>query len=90
MVDIDDNPKSPTVGSPFNFLVSELEGLRWEEAKGEMGTDQKSIWGKQPNHAIDPLTYILVSIATPQDRDTGMPPAVIGGIQSLDPSLGMF
>lgn len=38
-------------GNPFNFLVKELENLRWEEVKTDTGTAPKSVWGKQPNHA---------------------------------------
>lgn len=64
LVDEDDD------GSLFNFLVKEIENLRWEEVKdpttGE--TKPKSIWGKQANHAIDALTYILVQIQTKQDN----------------------
>jgi hypothetical protein len=89
LVDINDNPQSPLVGSPFNFLVAELEGLRWEEVKGELGLEQKAQWGKQANHAIDALTYIIVSIQKPAESfSPGM--TVTGGIQPLDPSMGMF
>lgn len=90
LVDVNDNPKSPLVGSPFNFLVAELEGLRWEEVKTDIGTDQKPIWGKQPNHAIDALTYILVSILPPEENSFRPAPGVSKGIESIDPSLGLF
>ena len=38
-------------GNAFNFLVRELENLRWEEVKTDLGIQPKSVWGKQPNHA---------------------------------------
>lgn len=62
LTDIDDDPKSPTVGSHFNFLMKELENLTWEEMKTPDGVQQKAIWGKKPNHAIDALTYIIATI----------------------------
>lgn len=53
---------NPKTGDKYNFLVKELEGLMWEEVKTSSGTEQKPTWGKQPNHAIDPLSYILVRL----------------------------
>lgn len=70
LVDIDDNEKSPTVGSYFNFLMQELENLRWEEKKEHIGEDNKAVWGKQPNHAIDALTYMLVAIDTGSRKES--------------------
>lgn len=49
-------------GNPFNFLVRELENLRWEEVKQDGIVKPKSQWGRQPNHAVDALTYILATI----------------------------
>lgn len=90
LVDLDDNQKSPTVGQLYNFLAFELENLRWEEVKTELGIDQKPIWGKQPNHAIDALTYILASIVPPGEQDWIPQQGPSKGIESLDPSLGLF
>lgn len=58
-------------GNPFNFLVRELENLRWEEVKIDGTTKPKSVWGKQPNHAIDALTYILATIENDRRRGSG-------------------
>jgi phage terminase large subunit-like protein len=65
LVDIDDDPTSKSYGIPVNFLVRELENLKWEEVKTELGVAAKPIWGKQQKHAIDALSYILASIAKP-------------------------
>lgn len=55
-------------GNPFNFMVKEIENLRWEEGRNEDGTMQpKARWGKQPNHAIDALSYIVALINKPQE-----------------------
>ena len=72
LVDIDDDPMSKTFGTPFNFLVKELENLRWEERKTDLGVEQQAAWGKQPNHAIDVFTYILATIHKPK-VDVPMP-----------------
>lgn len=89
LTDLVDDPRSPMVGQEQNFLMAELEGLRWEEVKTSLGTEQKPIWGKQPNHAIDALTYILVSIAPVMMRDFSYNSAPAGGgVQPFDPSLG--
>lgn len=53
---------NPKTGDKYNFLMKELEGLMWEEVKTTAGTEQKPTWGKQPNHAIDTLSYILVRL----------------------------
>ena len=58
-------------GNPYNFLVRELENLRWEEAKNDGVIAPKSVWGKQPNHAVDALTYILATIERNRRRGTG-------------------
>jgi phage terminase large subunit-like protein len=94
--DEDGNLKSPKIfissalsaeddeGNEFNFLVRELENLRWEEQKTDMGIAPKSVWGRQPNHAIDALTYVLATIEQNRKRGTGKrlrtagPEAVIG------------
>jgi len=57
-------------GEVFNFLVKEIENLRWEETKNSMTgeTEPKSIWGKQANHAVDALTYVLTSMKEPKDN----------------------
>lgn len=64
LVEIDDN------GEPFNFLVRELENLRWEEVKTTDGMEQRPIWGKQANHAIDALTYIIATMVLPLEPKT--------------------
>ena len=53
-------------GEKHNFLVKEIENLRWEETKTEMGIEQKSTWGKQPNHAIDAFSYVVATILKPK------------------------
>lgn len=58
-------------GNPFNFLMRELENLRWEEVRIDGLVKPKSVWGKQPNHAIDALTYILATIENNRRRGTG-------------------
>lgn len=52
-------------GEEYNFLVKEIENLRWEECKAEEGIEKKALWGKQPNHAIDCLSYIVATINQP-------------------------
>jgi phage terminase large subunit-like protein len=49
-------------GEKYNFLLKELEGLMWDEVKSTEGISQKPVWGPQPKHAIDTLSYILVWI----------------------------
>ena len=80
LVDIDEE------GNEFNFLVKEIENLRWEEVKTDMGIEQRPIWGKQPNHAIDALSYILTTINKPQGQ---IPTAVQGGVKKYYPTLGI-
>lgn len=58
-------------GQPFNFLVRELENLRWEEVTVDGVTKPKSQWGRQPNHGIDALSYILATIERNQRRGLG-------------------
>jgi hypothetical protein len=77
LVDIDDDAQSQNFGSPFNFLVKELENLRWEEVKTDLGIEQKAIWGKQAKHAIDALSYILATINKPRENKP-MPPPTTG------------
>lgn len=56
-------------GEPYNFLVKEIENLRWEELKTDNGIEQKAMWGKQPNHAIDALSYIIATIHQPKEEN---------------------
>ena len=70
-------------GNPFNFLVRELENLRWEEVKIDGQQKAKSVWGKQPNHAIDALTYILATIENDRRRGSG-------GIERVMPRAGLI
>jgi len=72
---------------PFNFLVKELENLRWEEVKSDSGVEQKPIWGKQAKHAIDALTYILATINKPASRGNWRPPPTTGLVRPF-PGLG--
>lgn len=58
-------------GNPYNFLMRELENLRWEEVKHDGVIQPKSVWGRQPNHATDALTYILATIERNRRRGTG-------------------
>jgi hypothetical protein len=58
-------------GNPYNFLMRELENLRWEEVKYDGVVQPKSVWGRQPNHAIDSLSYILATIEQNRRRGTG-------------------
>ncbi len=86
LVDIDDDPASKTFGQPFAFLVREIENLRWEEVKTDLGLEQKPIWGKQAKHAIDALSYIAASIQKPVRRAQT---AQSGGIPKHYPNLGI-
>jgi len=53
----------------YNFLLKEIENLRWEEIKTEMGIEQRPRWGKQPKHAIDALSYVIATILqVPRER----------------------
>lgn len=58
-------------GNPYNFLMRELENLRWEEVKHDGVVQPKSVWGRQPNHSVDSLTYILATIEQNRRRGTG-------------------
>lgn len=58
-------------GNPYNFLMRELENLRWEEVKYDGVVQPKSVWGRQANHAIDALTYILATVERNRRRGTG-------------------
>lgn len=64
-------------GNPYNFLVKEIENLLWEETKPDLNIEQKPIWGKQPKHAIDALSYILATVNKPIGR-TPMPGPTTG------------
>lgn len=82
LVDQDDE------GNEFNFLVKEMENLRWEETKSDIGEfEAKPTWGKQPNHAIDALTYILATIQKP--RSNFIPPPMTGLVKPFYPELGV-
>jgi hypothetical protein len=52
-------------GNEFNVFMKEAENLRWEEVKTDLGIEQKPAWGKQPNHAIDALSYLLAKVHKP-------------------------
>jgi phage terminase large subunit-like protein len=82
LVDLDDE------GAEFNFLVKEMENLRWEETKTELGIEQKPIWGKQPNHAIDALSYIAAEVQKPLDSGI-VPPPTTGLVKPFYPGLGV-
>ncbi len=86
LVDMDDNPESKMFGQEFNFMVKELENLRWEEVKSDNGTEQQPIWGKQPKHAIDTLSYILATVYKPKKIITQ--PTSAGGVKPFYPQLG--
>jgi phage terminase large subunit-like protein len=86
LVDIDDDPTSKTFGQPFNFLIKELENLRWEETKTDLGIAQKPIWGKQAKHAIDALSYIAASVQKPIKTASTQQ---AGGIAKHYPQLGI-
>lgn len=90
LVDVNDNPRSPLQGQEFNFLVAEAENLRWEEVRGEGGKEQKPVWGKQPKHAVDTLTYILASIDPAGASGDADYAYQTGGVAPLDQSLGGF
>lgn len=87
LTDIDDNPRSKTFGQPINFLLKELENLSWDENKSSDGTENKAMWGKQPNHAIDALSYILATIHKP--KKTTVTTGVQGGIKPYYPELNL-
>jgi hypothetical protein len=82
LVDFDDE------GNEFNFLVKEIENLRWEEIKTDMGIEQKPMWGKQPKHAIDALSYILATINKPMKEDP-QPQAHTTAVKPFYPQLGV-
>jgi phage terminase large subunit-like protein len=86
LVDTDDDITSPTYGTEYNFLVKEIENLRWEEAKTELGIEQKPIWGKQPKHAIDALSYLLATIYKPKQPVPQYQSA--GGVKHYIPGIG--
>lgn len=52
-------------GEPYNFVVKEIERLRWDEAKDESGTKSLARWGPQAKHAIDSISYMLAFIRGP-------------------------
>ncbi len=81
LIDLDDE------GTEFNFLVKEAENLRWEETKTDLGIEQKPVWGKQPNHAIDALSYLAAKIHKPISS-APMPAPTIGLVQPFYPQLG--
>lgn len=75
-------------GNEYNFLVKEIENLLWEEKKTMEGVEQSSIWGKQPKHAIDALTYILAEISKPNEEAQYVNNTPSGGIAGYDPAFG--
>lgn len=80
LVDLDEE------GNEFNFFVKEAENLRWEEQKTDLGIEQKPAWGKQPNHAIDALSYLLAKIHKPIES-APIPPPTIGLVQPFFPGI---
>ena len=82
LVDLDADPQSPTFDQEINFLMRELENLRWEERKTDLGIEQQPTWGPQAKHAIDALTYILATINKPKVQVI-IPTTVQGGIKPL-------
>jgi phage terminase large subunit-like protein len=62
-------------GKDVNWFVYEVEGLKWDETVGSTGeTQQGAIWdSKNPNHAIDMLTYYQIdhldAPEAPEDDD---------------------
>jgi hypothetical protein len=87
LIDIDDDPISKTFGMPLNFLVKELENLRWEERKTDLGVEQQAAWGKQPNHAIDAFSYVLATIHKPK-VDIPVPPLTTGLVKPFPGNIG--
>lgn len=82
LVDLDED------GNEFNFFVKEAENLRWEETKTDLGIEQKPTWGKQPNHAIDTLTYLLAKVHKPLGSGF-IPPPTTGLVKPFYPGLGV-
>jgi phage terminase large subunit-like protein len=71
LVDLDQD------GNEFNFLVKEVENLRWEEVKTDLGIEQKPVWGKQAKHAIDALSYLVARVHKPLES-AAMPGPTLG------------
>jgi hypothetical protein len=69
----------------MNFLVKEMENLRWEETKTDLGIEQKPTWGKQPNHAVDALSYLLAKVHKPLSF---MPPPMLELVQPFPGLMG--
>lgn len=47
------------LGREVNWMVAELEKLRWADKVVEGDHSFKPRWGPQPNHAIDALSYLI-------------------------------
>lgn len=75
-------------GNEFNFLVKEIENLRWEETKTDLGIEQKPMWGKQAKHAIDALSYILATINKPK-KEGSTTQAHTTAVKPFYPQLGV-
>lgn len=73
-------------GHEFNFLVKELENLRWEEVKTDLGIEQKPVWGKQPKHAIDAFSYVVATINRP--KKPARTQATTGLVKPFFPQVG--
>lgn len=82
LTDLDDD------GNEFNFFVKEAENLRWEETKTDLGIEQKPVWGKQPNHAIDALSYLAAKVHKPISS-APLPPPTTGLVKPFYPKLGV-
>jgi len=48
-------------GKEINWFVDEVEHLRWDEKERNGEKTQQPRWAPGPNHAIDALTYFMVS-----------------------------
>lgn len=56
-------------GKVINWMLNELENLRWEERRRDGVLYQKPRWkDTNPKHAIDALTYVIAMLAAPPDK----------------------
>ena len=96
---IQEGPASRSSSSPRTWLtlmtketsstsvVREAENLRWEETKTDLGIEQKPAWGKQPNHAIDALSYLVAKIHRPINS-APLPPPTTNLVKPFYPRAG--
>ena len=83
LVDLDSD------GNEVNFLGKEMENLRWEETKTDLGIEQKPTWGKQPTTAIDALSYLMAKVHRPLASGS-MPVPATGLVKPFYPGLGGY